>query len=287
MLGLGEKIARVEASIPSIRSETAVFVRMDGTYAVVNIASSTITVPNVGWVPPVAGMTVQVEWRDGMPAVIGPARALNPVGTITGTGTPRATVTVDGVEYVLFIRAGYTPALGDVVTVNWQTGIIEGSITGQEQVEPPPVAEPVREPFNDLVVKAADSGRFQTSWWGSEPWASNNNDGIWTYESRTRDALRGADVARIEINLILQQQVGNAAIGLHNHRSIPGGAPGLHDLVNLPNRSGWVELPSWWGNWLRDNDGGIGVTAPGGGYNRWQAVRFDSWSGALRFAGTR
>jgi hypothetical protein len=283
---LGEQLARIAASIPSIRSETAVFARMDGAYAVVNVGASTISVPNVGWVPPVAGMTVQLEWRDGVPAVTGPARALNPVGVITGTGTPRATVTVDGTDYVLFIRSGYTPALGDMVTVNWQTGIIEGAITGQDQPTAPPEAAPAPEPFSDLVVRAADSGRFQSSWWGAEPWASNSNDGIWTYESRCRDALRGAEVTRIEINLILQQQLGNAAIGLHNHATIPGGSPGIHDTTPLPTRSGWVELPSWWGNWLRDNDGGIGVTAPGGGYNRWQAVRFDSWSGALRFAGT-
>nr|WP_278101170.1 hypothetical protein [Microbacterium proteolyticum] len=285
-MSLGEQIARVAASIPSVRSETAVFVRMEGAYAVVNVGLSTIRVANVGWVPPVAGMTVQVEWRDGFPVVSGPARALNPVGVITGAGTPRATVQVDGVDYLLFIRAGYTPTLGDTVTVNWQTGIIEGAITGQDAPETPPEAGNVPQPFRELVVKAANSGRFQTSWWGPEPWASNNNRGIWTYENRIRETLRDANVTRIEINLSLVESLGNASIGLHNYGSIPGGFPDIHDGYPMPARSGWVELPQWWGNWLRDNVGGIGVWAPGGGYNRWQAVRFDSWSGALRFAGT-
>ena len=273
-----------------MRAETAVFVRMDGSFAVVNIGPSTVRVPCVGFYPPVPGMVVQVEWRNGSPVVTGPANPLNPVGTITSPGTPRATVTVDGETYLLYVRAGYTPSLGDKVTINWTSGIIEGAVTGTDAPAPPPESPPVAQPFSDLVVRAADSGRFQSSWWGKAPWASNNNRGIWTYGSRVVDALRGASVTRAEVFLPLTEQLGNCVIGLHPHGGIPGGAPSISELTNLPigRRSGWYQLPDGWGAWLRDNVGGIGVAAPGGGLNKWRGVDTDpAWSGALRFAGSR
>lgn len=285
---LADSIADLASRIPDVRSETAFFVQMDGSRAVVEFGVNRVSLPCQGWYPPAAGMAVQVDWRDGRGIVSGPARVLSPVGEITGTGSPKATVNVEGVDYLLYLRGGYTAELGDIVTVNWATGIIEGKVSGQDEPAPPPPPAPVQPTeFRDLVVMPENSGRFQTSWWGREPWASNNNDGIWTYGSRIRDALRGAEVRSIEINLILQQQLGNASVGLHPHPGIPGGAPSINNLVGLSQRSGWVRLPDWWGNHLRDNDGGIGVTAPGGGYNRWQSVALDSWSGALRFSGVR
>lgn len=287
---VASRIALQFAQVPTVRSETCVFVQMSGAYAVVNVGPNTLTVPTVGWVPPVSGMTVQLEWRAGRPVVTGPARALSPFGVISAAGTPQATVEVDGDEYMLYLRDGYTPTIGDPVTVNWQTGIIEGKITGSESPEPPPTSGGGSAPFSGLVTRAADSGRFQTSWWGKAPWASSSNDGIWVYGERNRDALRGANVTGVEIYLPLQQQIGNASIGLHPHPSIPGGAPSIGSLVNLPlgSRSGWVGLPSGWGNWLRDNNGGIGVLAPGGsGYTKWAGVDTDGLSGALRFSGSR
>lgn len=289
-MSVASRVARHLAQIPSVRAETCVFVRMEGAYAVVNVGSSTVTVPVVGWVPPATGMTVQLEWRGGSPVVTGPARALSPFGVITSAGTPQATVAVDGVEYMLYLRDGYSPTLGDSVTVNWQTGIIEGKITGATTLEPPPESPPVSAPFSGLVVRATDSGRFQSSWWGKGPWASSSNKGIWTYGERNRDALRGASNITVEIYLPLEQQVGLAQIGLHTYPSIPGGAPTITSLTDLPlgARAGWQRLPAGWGDWLRDNNGGIGVLAPGGaGYTKWTGVDRDGLSGALRFSGVR
>lgn len=285
-----DRIAEQLARIPNVRSETAVFVRMDAGLAVINIGESTISLPCQGWNPPLAGMTVQVEWRNGRGIVTGPAATLSPVGVITGTGTPRATVEVDGVEYLLYMRAGYTPVLGHTVTVNWASGTIEGQVTGVDTPTPPvEPGAPTAQTFSDLGVRAWKSGRYQSAWWGTDPWASNSNDGIWVYGSRIRDALKGANVTRIFVYLPLLEQAGNCSIGLHGHADIPGGAPSIGSLIALPigARSGWVELPAAWGNHLRDNDGGIGVTAPGGGLNRWAGVPMQPLSGALSFSGTR
>lgn len=285
-----DRIAQAIARIPTVRSETATFVGMDGASAQILVDQNLVTLPCAGWYPPAVGMTVQVEWRDGRGIVTGPARAISPVGTITATGTPKATVTIDGTEYVLYVRDGYSPVVGDLVTVSWASGSIEGKISGQDTPQAPEVPPPAKTPFTDLVVRAADSGRYQSYWWGNDPWASSSNDGSWFYESRLRDALRDADVTGVEIYLPLISEVGQAQIGTHPHPTRPGGGPALGDFQPLPpgSRSGWVRLPDWWGPWFRDHDGGVGVRAPGGdGFTQWRGTAADGLSGALRFAGTR
>jgi hypothetical protein len=284
-----ETVARKLAARGSINTETAVFVRMDGRFAVVNIGTSTITIPCVGFYPPVVGMAVRVDWVNGSPAVTGPVTPLNPLGVISGTGAPKATVVVDGVEYMLFYRDGYTPTVGDMVEINWATGVIQGKITGSETPKPP--EEPGgggTKPFS-VTVRAADSGRYQSGsgWWGKAPWASASNDGIWVYGNRVRDAVGSGSVTRIEIYLPLQQQVGSASVGVHPHAWMPPGAPTITSKTDLPlgRRSGWQTLPTSFGVYV--SSGGRGIAVADGGYNIWRGVDTDSLSGALRISGIR
>lgn len=284
-----DDIARALAGGSSSRSETGVFVRMEGRFAVVNIGTSTVTIPCVGFYPPVVGMAVRVDWVNGSPAVTGPVRPLNPLGKITATGTPRATVTVDGVPYLLWLRSGYTPTLGDDVEINWATGVIQGKVTGVTTPEVPPESGGGGAVPFDLTVRAANSGRFQASWWGNDPWASNSNDGIWVYENRVLDSVAGGQIATIDIYLPLVEERGNCSIGIHPHPTIPGGAPSISSLTPLPlgSRGGWLRLPPFYGTFLSAGGRGIGMTAPGGGYNVWRGTAADGMSGALRITGTR
>lgn len=275
------------------RSESAVFVRMDGRFAVVNIGTSTITIPCVGFYPPVAGMAVRVDWVGGSAAVTGPIRPLSPLGKITATGSPRATVTVDGTAYLLYYRSGYTPAVNDDVEINWATGIIQGKVTGVNTPDTPGENGGGSTPF-DVTVRAQNSGRYQSGsgWWGNDPWASNSNQGIWTFGNTIRDAVGGGTVSQAFAFLPLLEERGNASIGAHDHPVIPGGAPTLlpSSLVALPlgQRNGWVPLTASVGQYLAAVAGrGIGVTAPGGGYNRWRGTASDAMSGAVRLIGTR
>lgn len=283
-----ETVARKFAQQGTINTQTAVFVRMEGRFAVVNIGASTIPMPCVGFYPPVVGMAVRVDWVNGSPAVTGPVTPLNPLGVISGTGTPKATVTVDGVEYMLFYRDGYTPTVADNVEINWATGVIQGKVTGTEAPEPPSESGGGSVPFT-VTVRAANSGRYQpgSGWWGKAPWASASNDGIWVYGNRVRDAVGSGTVTRAEIYLPLQQQVGVASIGVHPHASIPGGAPTITSKNDLPQgrRSGWQLLPAAFGPYLAVGGRGVGVAD--GGYNIWRGVDSDSLSGALRLSGTR
>src|SRR3546814_18585664 len=85
----GDRLRDQVARIPSVRSHTATFVRAEDGLAVINTGNTQIKVPCVGYYPPRVGMTVQVEWRDGKPAVIGPAVTRNPLGELTGTGSTK------------------------------------------------------------------------------------------------------------------------------------------------------------------------------------------------------
>lgn len=283
-----EIVARKMAGMTSARSETGQFVRMDGRFAVVNIGTSTVTIPCVGFYPPVAGMPVRVDWVNASPTVTGPVQPLNPLGTVTAPGTPRSTVSVDGVAYSLFYRDGYTPAVDDQVEINWATGIIQGKITGFDEPDTPEESGGGTTAF-DVTIRAANSGRYQagSGWWGNAPWASASNDGIWVYENRVRDAVGSGTVTGIQIYLPLVQQVGVASIGVHPHFSIPGGAPAIEGLVDLPQgrRSGWQSLPVVFGEYVAP--GGSGIAVANGGYNIWRGTAEDALSGALRITGTR
>lgn len=286
-----DDVARLLAEKTSARSETATFVRMDGRFAVVNIGTSTITIPTIGFYPPTPGMAVRVQWVNGSPSVTGPVKPIGPIGRITAAGTPRATVTVDGETHLLYYRAGYTPAVNDQVEINPATYIIQGKVTGLDAPAVPGESGGGGAVPFDLVVRASSSGRYQSSWWGNDPWASSSNQGAWFYDVRIRDAVASGTVQQTLIYLPLTQERGQAAIGVHDHGAIPGGSPGIHDQVGLgagSGRSGWVVLPAGFGQYLAAGNRGIGVLAPGGdGYNIWRGTASDPLSGAIRLIGIR
>lgn len=284
-------LAQKMSALTSVRSQTGQFVRMDGRFAVVNIGSSTVTVPCVGFYPPVAGMPVRVDWVNGSPAVTGPVRPLNPLGVITAPGTPRATVLVDGVSYSLYYRAGYVPDVDDLVEINWATGIIQGEITGSETPDVPGESGGGGSAF-DVTVLAIGSGRYQSGWWGNDPWASSNNQGAWFYGSLIADAIGVGVVTEAYVFLPLLEQVGLASIGVHDHPSAPGGGPYIYpsSLAALPlgGRNGWIALTPSVGQYLAAGGRGLGVLAPGGGgYTRWRGTASDAMSGAVRIIGVR
>lgn len=288
----GDRLRDLVANIPDVRSHTATLVRMDGNLAVINTGDTQIKLPAPGFYPPRVGMTVQVEWRNGKGAVIGPAVSRNPIGEITGTGSPLATVEVDGVSYLLPYETWYTPNVSDVVSIDWVREVIVGKLS----TSPAPAPEPPPQgggatPF-DVNILAQGSGKWDfpnsNYWGGSEVWASNNNDGVWVYGNAFRDGVgASAAISRMWINLPLISQAGSCAIGLHDLGSLSG-APSIHDEVTLNPRGGWVELPAAFGVYLLAGGRGIGVTAPTGGQTKWRgAPSPDAWSGALRVQGTR
>jgi len=98
----GDRLRDQIARIPSVRSHTATFVGMDDGFAVVNTGDTQIRVPCVGYYPPRVGGSVQVEWRGGQAAVIGPAVTKNPATkSIT---PPTASPTAPIIERIPFTK---------------------------------------------------------------------------------------------------------------------------------------------------------------------------------------
>jgi len=275
------------ATIPDVSQQTAIFVRMEGPLAVVNIGDRSVSIASSGFYPPLAGMVVQLERRNGQLLLTGPAVPLDPMGVMVSAGTPKALVNSGGVEYLLGLRAGYSPVVGDAVEINWSTAIIQGKVTvAAVPVETLPNPPAAAGPLSTDPVLAEGSGSYQGRWWMNDVWASNNNDGAWFYGGRVQSALAGATMSKIEIYLPLMSQIGNVPIGVHSSATQPGGPVTSSMLTALGNRAGWVELPIAFADYLRDNAGGIFVQG-GTGSNRWRGTQKDSLSGALRFQGTR
>jgi hypothetical protein len=288
----GDRFRALVANIPEVRSHTATFVRMDGNLAVVNTGDTQIKLPAPGFFPPRTGMTVQVEWRNGRGAVVGPAVTRNPLGTITGTGSPLATVDVDGVSHLLPYQSWYTPVVDDVVSIDWVREVIVGKLSTSPTPEEEPADPGTSVSAFDVNILAQASGKWSLSYsnyfGGSEVWAGNTTHGVWVYGNAFRDGVgAGATINRVWINLPLISQLGNCEVGVHDLAALSG-APGVHSTVPLNPRGGWVELPVSFGTYLLSGGRGIGVTAGAGGLTKWRgAPSPDSWSGALRVQGTR
>ena len=286
MASATEQIQAKLATIPDVGSKLGTFVRMSGMLAVVNVGLSSVTIPVSGFYPPIEGMSVQLERRNGQLIVTGPSQQLPALGVMTSAGTPKATVMAGGVEYTLGMRDTYTPTIGDDVEINWFSGLIQGKVKGLTVALEPEENQPVPPSrFENLLIQAADSGSYISRWWTNDVYNGDNNTGAWFYGSRVADALRGATVSKIEIYLNPRQASGNSPqVGTHTSGSKPGGNVAVSGQVALEPRSGWVELEPSWAAVLQSG-GGIGVTRSG--YTIWRGTGSDALSGALRFTGTR
>jgi hypothetical protein len=274
------------ATIPTVGSKLGVFLRMDGPLAVVNVGDSVIAIPVSGFFPPIAGMSVQIEARNGRLILTGPSAPLPNVGVVSAGGSPKCTVIAGGTEYLLGYVSGYVPVVGDTVGIDWTKPWIQGKFSAVP-VAAPPLENPAPAPtkFENLVVMSADSGSFIERWWTSDVYNGNSNTGAWFYGPRVADALRGATVTKIEIFLNPRQASGNAPqVGTHTFGDKPGGNVAVSGQIGLEPRSGWVQLPLGWAGVLQAG-GGIGVTRSG--YTIWRGLASDAMSGALRFSGAR
>lgn len=294
---VADVIGAALSQIPSVRQETAVFLGMESGRARVRVGGNEIVLPFVGVYPPAAGAAVQVEWRDGRGLVVGPTQPRSSLGVVTAVEPPNVTVEIGGVLFTMRHLRSYSPSVGDNVVVQW--GEDGGTCLGTTDAPPPPPPPPPQpvqpptttpQPF-EVTVRATDSGRFQSSWWGNDPWASSSNRGAWVYGDRIRDAMRGAaSYHSLEVFLPMISEVGRCQIGIAHLGGIGGGSPHITDLIELPlgRRNGWVGVPHTWLDQLKDGGRGIGVLAPGGaGWTKWRGTRADAASGQLLIRGTR
>lgn len=282
---LGRRVTASLGRVPQMSSKVAVFVSRSGYYATVNLGESTVALPFVGLSLPPAGHPVQVELRGRQLVVTGPARPLPGIGTITATGSPRATVTAWGISYTLRYRSSYTPVLSDEVEISWlgDEGTIQGKVTATSNVVAPATIDPAStltyhpEPFT-----ATDSGSYASGWAQRDVWASDSYLGAWFYGSKVKDTIPDAAVIKDAQLYLNPRQIQGAApnLQLHTSASKPSGAVTFTGTASpLSVKSGWVPVPLAFIDFLKANDGGIGFNH--GGYNIYRGTQADQLSGAL------
>lgn len=293
-MNLNDILASRVSSAPRVESLTGVFLGIVDGLARVNLQGSTVDLRCDGWYPPTPGMPVRVNSTNGILRVTGPASPQGGRAEVLESldGGQRARISVGGREYELPVMEPYIPLPGDVAVVNWTTMHVLGAeATAPASSSPAPNPGGGGGAFGGLLVQSVDSGRYSTSysnWFGnSDVWTGVTTQGAWFYGGGF-GVLAGAEITGVEIYLPLIREQNNLDFGLHPHPSKPSGSPGIGFFSAAPGRSGWVPLPSSWGNTFRDNPGwGVGVVSPGGGQNQWVGRASDPMSGALRFSGTR
>lgn len=281
-------INKALSSIPTVTSKLAIFVQRVGFRVVVNIGATSATLPFVGTYLPPPGFAVQLEYRPTGWVVTGPALPLPAEGVVTGTGSPRATVTAWGTAYTLRYRDGYTPVLNDLVSISWNgegEGWIIGKLTASSSATGPSAngaatGQKVRPP----AFTAIDSGTYRAgSGWWTRTVRANVDDGAWFYGTKIRDSIPDTATptrARIYLPILEINIDAPGQLRLHTHRKKPAGAPSFTgSAYPVPAVSGWRDIPLSWIDFLKANDGGIGFD--GGGFWIVRGTDTDAQSGAL------
>lgn len=283
-----ERITAQVQAVPITSVKVAVFVAREGFKAVVSTGESVVTLPFNGQALPPAGHPVQLEYRANQLVVAGPARPLPQRGVITGVGSPLSTVASWGIDYDLPTTADYLPVVGDVVELSWS---LDGGLIRRKAGEVATAVAPETIPastealFHPGPFTAIDSGTFNPSyrkWISADVWASDSTTGAWFVGPKVRNTIPdNAQTVSAAIYLNPRQVVGDAPIlQVHTSASRPGGAVVFVGAgYALPARSGWVKIPLEFIDYLKVNDGGLGLNH--GGYSIFRGTQADALSGAL------
>lgn len=281
-----DRVSAAIATIPTLDTKTAVFVSRSGNLVVVNIGETSVTVPFVGISLPPPGHPVQLQTQNRQLMVTGAARPLPGVGTITATGSPKATVSAWDTSYTLAYLPSYTPVLGDQVAISWSAdgGLIQGSMSAAPVVvAPTPNAPSGPTRFTPPPFTATGSGSFGYGGWTKpDVWASDSFTSGWWYGSKIRDSIPdNAQIISASIYLNPRQVSGAAPrLQVHTSEGRPGGALTFTGAQHMPGtRSGWVPIPTAFIDYLKGSPGGVGVNH--GGYTIWRGTQADAQSGAI------
>jgi hypothetical protein len=281
------RISELLAAVPSLQSKVGVFVSRQGNQVTVNVGETTVTLPFTGITLPPPGHPVRIESRSGTLVVTGAARPLPGQGIITAAGSPTATVTAWDVAYQLPFRAGYTPAVNDQVDISWSAdgGIIQGSLS-TTPVSPTvaPEKKPAAGPktYHPAPFTATWSGTWNGSrWWLNDVWAGDNSFGAWGYGGKIADSIPdSAEIVSAAIYLPGFYLFGAMPnLGWHTSGDQPAGNVALNAAAALPDRNGWVTIPTSIIDALKTSAGGVGFNH--GGFNKYRGTQADGLSGAL------
>ncbi|PPF56096.1 hypothetical protein C5B94_04020 [Clavibacter michiganensis] len=289
MASRDRQIDRRLSRIPTGSSKLGTYVGRDGALAVVNLGASTVSLRYVGLYLPPPGHPVQIETRDGVPVVTGPASPLPATGKIVRATTPLARVeawsAAGPIVYELPLRAGYTPTIGDTVEITWSAdgGIVQGATTPVERPPAPArIPAPGEQTFHLPAFTAIWSGSATDTWVSDDVLPGAGRTAGWGYGTKVVDTI--PDTAEILSASIYLPLLGAGKIA-PRFRLHPFGQKPRTGLVFAGNSyplaalDGWVPLPLAAVDFLKANVGGLGLDVSND--VAYRGLQRDQYSGAL------
>jgi hypothetical protein len=281
---LEKTIRKKLADVPDVGRMVGTFVSTDGIRGVVDVGGGRIPADMAGYIPDI-NETVWVLFLNGTALILGPSVPKAGKGTIVGPPSGNL-VQVDTVVGRLTIpyANGLTLSAGQVVKLGAANdGYFVYAIMSTSPAAPtPPPAPGGGGGTQTQIFMPTDAGSYGSRWWTNQVYSSDSNIGAWFYGSQIADTIPdGATIQSIEINISiysLSYQAPN--FGVHGSASKPGGAVGLSLVTGVSIASGFIGLPTSFGDYLKANVGGVGINH--GGYAILNSLASDPASGALR-----
>lgn len=268
-------------------------VSADGAQALVNVDDRQLVVPALGASWPLVGDRVRLLRAGKLTLLLGSVQQRSTLGRVNAVGSPKCDIEYppgSGVIEQMSMPKGATPAVGDLVVINWLgeaartvTAIV--SSQSNQPAPPTPGGQPSQTTFRQ-TFSAADSGSFQNGrWWTNLVYASASNRSAFFYGSKIADTIPdGAAIDSVRVFLSPTRDSGNRPrIGTHGYASNPGGSPTINNLVSLGTATGWVDLPTSFGDALKTGSQ-LGVGFNGAGYAIFRGTQQDGQAGALDIA---
>lgn len=278
-----------------VRMLTGRMVEMVSGRAIVDVEGSRVPALLTGPVPRPED-SLRLLFVGAQPYVVGVTSLRPDMGVVGTVGADYVQVVTDQGTYEGVKFLGTIPTSGDQVLLQWtQYAPVVVGVFGAAPVEPPapPPPEPPQPKVRREVFTATDSGTANeggSNWWNPNVYASSSTRGIYTYGTKLRDSLAGAEILRIEIYLIALRDSGNLPrLGTQPRESVSGSAPTVSNLISLPRPiRGWelifdaTEKPNGIADAVKAG-GGVGFDGAGYAIFKGKGVQpVDDQVGALR-----
>lgn len=282
-MSAADETAKALAAVPGVRRERGLCVAVDEAMglAEMNMGGGRQWVPMLG--RPTVGHDAWVLYIKDQPLLIGPVyRAVWAVVSGAPDGGKVTVLRDDGVTSTLPYAASLDLVLGDRVTINWASGLVDAEPASEPVAVLPDAPAPATGGEKTLVFQPTDSGTQNAgsgSFWSQLVWASNTTRGAYFYRGIADSLPDNAVIVSVRIFLNSEQTQGdNPNIGLHDLGS-KSGVLTVTNQVAVPKGTGWKDLPPSFGDLLKVG-AKLGVGTNQGGFNKFSAARVNN-SGAL------
>jgi hypothetical protein len=222
----------------------------------------------------------------GVAWLLGPTGPLASDATVVSVASGFATCSSDVGTIIATYEFGTTPTAGQQVKVIHNGGYHIIAVKSTSPAPTPPgggVSTPVGE-FTQTFL-AVDAGSFQSYWWNSQVWAQSSGQGAWFYGTKIPGTIpAAATILSVEVYCSVVSLFGGDPVWVvHGLPTRPAGSPALSGGTAIHvSGSGWLALPTSFGNQLKAGGGGYGLGLNHGGLNKFNSLAADPQSGAIR-----